>query len=69
MLNVEHGIRGENSRRDSEFVKKLCADYGVRFKGISVNVPERCKISGRSEESEAREARKEFFNGLLESVK
>ncbi len=67
VLNVEHGIRGENSRRDSEFVKKLCADYGVRFKGISVNVPERCKISGRSEESEAREARKEFFNGLLES--
>lgn len=67
VLNVEHGIRGESSRRDSEFVKKLCADYGVRFKGISVNVPERRKISRRSEESEAREARKEFFNGLLMS--
>ena len=28
-VNVEHGIRGEESVRDSEFVKSLCKSRGI----------------------------------------
>lgn len=28
-LNCDHGIRGEQSARDSAFVRSLCADYGI----------------------------------------
>ena len=29
VANVNHMIRGEESDRDSDFVKKLCKEYGV----------------------------------------
>lgn len=65
VLNVEHGIRGEASKRDSAFVEEYARSRGLRFIGTAVNVPERRKASGRSEESEARIARREFFEERL----
>ena len=64
-LNVEHGIRGERSVADSEFVKAECEKLGVKFVGIRADVPALAKASGRSEETEARIVRKEFFASLL----
>lgn len=69
VLNVEHGIRGEESKRDSEFVCDAAARYGVRFIGKSADIPALCRASGRSEETEARLARKEFFGEILSSGK
>ncbi len=69
VANVEHGIRGESSIRDSQFVRALADSYGFEFVGESVDVPSRCKESGRSEETEARIARKQFFSSLLASGK
>ena len=37
-LNCEHGIRGEESRADSLFVKEYCQKNGIRFYGKSVDV-------------------------------
>ena len=30
-VHVEHGISGEESRKDAAFVKTLCQDHGIRF--------------------------------------
>lgn len=67
VLNVEHGIRGEKSRSDSAFVEAAAKRYGVKFIGKSVDVPRLAENSGRSEETEARLARKAFFAEALNS--
>ena len=38
-VHVEHGIRGEESRKDAAFVKTLCQDHGIRCHIFSVEVP------------------------------
>ncbi|MBQ7224792.1 MAG: tRNA lysidine(34) synthetase TilS [Clostridia bacterium] len=69
VANVEHGIRGESSVRDSNFVRALADKYGFEFVGESVDIPALKRESGRSEETEARIARKRFFSSLLSSGK
>ena len=64
-VNVEHGIRGESSLRDSEFVKTLCEKLNVPLKSYSVNSPERAEKTGESEEQAARFLRYECFNDAL----
>ena len=64
-LNVEHGIRGDRSVADSEFVRAECEKLGVKFIGIRADVPSLSKASGRSEETEARLVRKKFFADVL----
>ncbi len=65
VLNMEHGIRGEASLADTELVRSFAQSRGVAFVGRSVSVPELCSKSGRSEETEARLARREFFEDML----
>lgn len=65
VVNVEHGIRGESSVRDSEFVRRQCEKYGVALHCVDGNVPLRCQESGNSLETEARLLRKEVFADLL----
>ncbi len=66
VLNVEHGIRGEASVSDSDFVHEYAKSRGVAFIQRSVSVPKQCEASGRSEETEARLARHEFFADMLD---
>ena len=65
VVNIEHGIRGERSVEDSRFVGNLAQKYDLDLAFFSVSVPERRKESGRSEETEARIARKEKFDELI----
>lgn len=69
VVNVEHGIRGASSERDSEFVKEYCKERGVEFLGFKADVPSRRKLSGNGEEQEARQARREIFRSVLDSGK
>lgn len=64
-VNVEHGIRGESSLRDSEFVKNLCEKLNVPLKSYSVNSPERAEKNGESEEQAARFLRYECFKNAI----
>jgi len=64
-INVEHGIRGESSVKDSEFCKKLCEAYGVPIECYSVNAPVFAKENGLSEETAARILRYDCFNNAL----
>ena len=43
VANVEHGIRGEESLSDTEFVKEFCKKNNVQFKSLSVNAPKEAK--------------------------
>lgn len=63
--NVEHGIRGESSVRDSEFVKELCKRMGVELFSFSVDAPAFAKKYGYTLEQAARILRYRCFGGLL----
>ena len=65
-INVEHGIRGEESVKDSLFVKELCEKCGVELFAYSVDVPTFCEKNGYTTEQGARMLRYEIFDKLLE---
>lgn len=62
VANVEHGIRGEASKEDSEFVRQFCRNNGLRFEMLSINAPEESKACGMGVEEYSRNKRYEFFN-------
>ena len=39
VVHVEHGIRGEESLRDAEYVESLCREMGVDFHCIRADIP------------------------------
>lgn len=65
-VNVEHGIRGEESLADTAFVKDLCGKAGVPLFCFSADIPALAKKSGRGLEEEAREYRRKAFERLIE---
>lgn len=69
IINVDHNIRKDTSKRDSDFVKNYCLDNSVKFLGYSDNVLERVEISKKSIELEARDLRREIFFELKKSKK
>ena len=72
-INVEHGIRGESSARDSEFCQALCDRYGVTLYRFSVDVPALVAEKGYTTEQAARILRYDCFfdcikRGLCDKV-
>lgn len=65
-INVEHGIRGETSLRDTDFVRAYCKLNNVPFVTRSVDALNSC-LSGESVETCARRLRYAFFDELLSS--
>lgn len=64
-INVEHGIRGESSVRDSAFVKSQCEKLGVPLIFYSVNAPRYAEENKLSLEQAARILRYDcFFNAI-----
>ncbi len=61
-VNVEHGIRGDESIADSEFTEALCRDLGVSFYRYDVDVPALAKKRKISLEEAARIARYDAFD-------
>lgn len=61
VIHVEHGIRGEESRQDAEFVKELCGQQGVRMHLYEVDVPAFSEKEGIGLEEAARILRYEAF--------
>lgn len=60
-LNIEHGIRGENSLRDSAFVKDYCAQHGIPLLEYKVDAPRKAKTDKIPVEQAARILRYECF--------
>ena len=61
VINVEHGIRGGASIKDSEFCKALAASFDLPFYSFSVDAPALSKKEGLSIEEAARKLRYECF--------
>ena len=68
-LNVEHGIRGENSISDTEFVKAYCKKHDIPLICYSVDSLQRAKTEKLSIEQAARVCRYECFNDAITSGK
>lgn len=66
VANVEHGIRGGQSKSDTEFVEKFCLEHDLKFISQTLDIPTDAKKSGRSIETEARLQRMRFFDSLFE---
>lgn len=64
VANVEHGIRGEESLRDTAFVEKFCKEYNVEFKCKRINAVEEAKALGIGVEEYSRNARYDFFRSF-----
>lgn len=61
VLNVEHGIRGEASKRDTELVKHYCDSKGVECVLYSVDAPKTARDNGYTLEQAARVLRHDIF--------
>lgn len=68
-LNIEHGIRGETSLRDTAFVQELCAREGVPLYCFSADIPALAAAGGRGLEEEARLFRKKCYEQILREGK
>ena len=67
VCNLDHGLRGGDSREDSKFVKKMAGSLGLDFFHKAVNL--RAMTSKRlSTEELAREVRYKFFKETAEKV-
>lgn len=60
VATFDHGIRGEQSRRDAELVQRVCRDYGVKC------VVGRGNLPADASEELARQKRYEYLYGLTE---
>lgn len=64
VANVEHGIRGQESVDDTEFVRDYCAENDIEFHSISINAVEEAKNAGIGVEEYSRQRRYEFFESF-----
>ena len=65
-VNVEHGIRGESSKKDSAFVKDLCEKLSIPLRIFEVDAPKYCKENNLSIEEGARALRYACFYKAIE---
>ncbi len=68
-VNVEHGIRGESSINDTNFVKNYCKENAVPFLTFSVDAPKFANENKLSLEQAARILRYECFEEVIKSGK
>ena len=68
-VHCEHGIRGEDSLADMQFVQTLCKEWGVKLYLFQEDCPARAKREKESLETAARNFRYESFRKLIEEGK
>lgn len=66
-VHCEHGIRGEESRLDAEFVQEFCRTLGVSCVVKAENCPEKARLEKTSLETTSRAFRQDVFFGILDS--
>ena len=66
--HVNHNLRGDESLRDENFVRNLCARKNVELFVRSVDVNALCESSGESFELAGRKVRYSFFEELSEKL-
>ena len=69
VIHVEHGIRGEESRKDAAFVQELCSKLGISCHMVQVSVPGYARENHLGEEEAARILRYHAFAEIAEGRK
>ncbi len=64
-VHFEHGIRGEESLADAEFVEDFCAERDIPMFVGAADVPALARKWGVSEETAAKRAREEYMDSLV----
>ena len=64
-INIEHGIRGEDSKKDTAFVEKLCKDLGVELIKYTVDCPSFAKENKMTLEQAGRVLRYNCFYDIV----
>jgi len=64
-IHVEHGIRGQESLSDQQFVGSFCEERGIPLYRVNVDVPKYAKENLIGVEQAARELRYRYFDELL----
>lgn len=68
-VHLEHGIRGEASRKDANFVARQCEKLGIPLYGESADVPEAARKRKISVELAGRQIREELFERIIAAGK
>ncbi|WP_431802028.1 tRNA lysidine(34) synthetase TilS [Halobacillus andaensis] len=68
VASVDHGLRGEESRQDLEYVRSLAGNLGVPFFGTSVDVPAYKQETGMGTQEAARLLRYRYFKEVMDEV-
>ncbi len=66
VAHVNHGIRGEEAKRDADFVEAFCADKCLTFELANADIPRIAKETGTTSEEAGRNYRYSFFCELAE---
>ena len=69
VAHVNHGIRGEEAKRDADFVEAFCADKGLTFELANADIPRIAKETGTTSEEAGRNYRYSFFCELAEKYR
>ena len=64
VAHIEHGIRGEDSVNDAEFVENYCKKLGLNFYLKTIDAPNLAKKAKMGVEEYSRMARYDFFNTI-----
>ena len=64
VAHIEHGIRGEDSVNDAEFVENYCKKLGVNFYLKTIDAPNLAKKAKMGVEEYSRMASYDFFNTI-----
>lgn len=69
VINVDHNLRGEESKSDSDFVRKLCKELGVECKCYDEDIKGYCNRGGYGLEQGARLRRREIFAEVVTTTR
>ena len=69
VAHVNHGIRGEEAKRDADFVEAFCADKCLTFELANADIPGIAKETGTTSEEAGRNYRYSFFCELAEKYR
>lgn len=69
VAHVNHGLRGEEARRDENYVRSFCEKNGLRFEVLHADVAALAKQRGESCEECGRRVRYEFFESIDKNAK
>lgn len=64
--HVQHGIRGEEAKRDLAFCRAVTARLGITLYVLETDIPAICRETGEGMEEAARRVRYEWFAHLME---